>query len=255
MNIPFYKCNANGNDFIIISHSDDLDYKLFTKEKIKSICNYGKDSSIDGFILLHNIDDLNKMSYFNNDGSWETFCLNGLVCCSLLLKKEFGKNNYEIISNNILYKTIIVEQDFAKVELIQPIYHKKNIIINNYKADYLNSGAKHLIINYEDNWGSEQELKEKMKKIRYHKLFRPNGINVNFYKIINANTIQVRTYEKGIESIVDSCSSGSYACAYDYYKKNAHLKKINVINDGGTSQVIFGDNCKIFFFNKRINRI
>ena len=45
------------------------------------------------------------MDYYNNDGTWETFCLNGVICASLILKKEFDKNCFDIISNKILYIT------------------------------------------------------------------------------------------------------------------------------------------------------
>ena len=72
--------------------------------------------------------------------------------------------------------------------------------------------------------------------------FHPLGINVNYYKIIDKNTIAVKTYEKGVEKIMDSCASGSYACAYDYSNKNNIYGKIKVLNDGGISQIIFNES-------------
>ena len=166
MNIPFYKCNSNGNDFIIISHIDNLDYNFFTKEKIKSICNYEDQSFTDGFILLNTINGLNSMNYFNNDGSWETFCLNGLICCALLLNQEFKKNNFQIISNDILYNTKIVSEGYVQVELIKPTYKEKDLLINNYRADYLNSGAKHLVINFKGSWPEQNQIYKLSKNIR-----------------------------------------------------------------------------------------
>ena len=81
-----------------------------------------------------------------------------------------------------------------------------------------------------------------MRNIRYSSLFKPDGLNVNYYKIIKKNTLQVKTYEKGIEKIMQSCASGSYACAYDYSKKNNVYGKIKVLNDGGISQITFSEN-------------
>ena len=253
MNIPFYKCNSKGNDFLIISHQDSLDYKSFTREKIRSICNYGKKSSIDGFILLNNLNNFKSMDYYNNDGSWETFCLNGIVCSALVLKKEYSKNNFDIDSNDIKYKIDISNEGNVKVQMNRPVYKKKNIKIDNYNANYLNSGAKHLVVNYQDDWSNNQEILHIMQKMRYNRIFEPDGINVNFYKIINPGKIEVKTYEKGIESMMDSCASGSYACAYDYSIKNNYNKKINVINQGGNSQIIFGkDYNRNFFLSKGI---
>ena len=41
-----------------------------------------------------------------------------------------------------------------------------------------------------------------------------------------------------------SCASGSFACAYDYSKKNNINGKIKVLNDGGVSQIIFNQKYK-----------
>ena len=72
------------------------------------------------------------MDYYNNDGSWETLCINGLRWATMLLINE---------------------------------------------------------------------------------LLFPYGINVNYYKVIGSNTKEVKTYEKGIESTMQSCASGSFVCA------------------------------------------
>ena len=248
MNIPFYKCNSKGNDFIIIPHDNNLDYKFFSKDKIQSLCHYNSSSSMDGLILLNIKNNRIIMDYYNNDGSWETFCLNGVVCCSLVLFKELKSNQFDIISNNIVYKIEMIENNNVSVQIDKPIYKKKNIKIDNYRSDYLDSGAKHLVIHYKEGWKDIKVLKEKMQKMRYNKIFNPDGINVNFYKIIKPGIIEVKTYEKGIESLMDSCASGSYACAYDYSKKNSYNEKINVINDGGDSQIVFGEDYNRNFF-------
>lgn len=248
MKIPFYKCNSKGNDFIIILHSNNLNYKFFNQEKIKSICKYNNSASIDGLILLNKKNNLIFMDYYNNDGSWETFCLNGLVCCSLIISKEFKNDHFDIISNNLVYKIEMIANNNVQVEIDRPSYKKENIIIDNYEGDYLNSGAKHLVIEYKEKWENIIELKRKMKNMRYNEMFNPDGINVNFYKIINPGKIEVKTYEKGIESMMASCASGSYACAYDYSIKNNFNKKINIINDGGNSQIVFSENYNNNFF-------
>ena len=90
-----------------------------------------------------------------------------------------------------------------------------------------------------------------MMNIRNNSIFHPSGINVNYYKIIDKNTLAVKTYEKGIEKIMDSCASGSYACAYDYSSKNDIYGKIKVLNDGGISQITFSKCYKKNIFNAK----
>ena len=151
MNIPFYKCNSKGNDFIIISHLNSLNYQSFNPEKIKSICNYGNKKAVDGFILLNNKKNLKFMDYYNNDGSWETFCLNGIVCCALILQQESNENKFEIISNDIAYKIDIMNNKNVQVQMDKPSYEKRNIKIDNYKGECLDSGARHLVLNYNNS--------------------------------------------------------------------------------------------------------
>ena len=94
--------------------------------------------------------------------------------------------------------------------------------------------------NYKGDWNNDNTINQ-MKEIRFNDLFKPHGVNVNYYKVINNNCIEVKTYEKGIEKIMDSCASGSYACAFDYSFKNNIYKKIQVLNDGGNSQITFNN--------------
>ena len=247
MKVPFYKCNSKGNSFIIIFPSSSI---ILSSFQIKKICQSASNELVDGLILL-DIDknqQIASMHYYNNDGTWETFCLNGLICCVLILEKKFNKNNFIIVSNKTKYNTQIDGSYNVKVQIKKPVYKKKNIHVEHVIGDYLDSGAKHLVVNYLDAWGDNIKLKSEMKKIRENKLFYPSGINVNFYKILEPGLIQVKTYEKGIEEMMDSCASGSFASAYDYSMKNGYFDKIKIINDGGNSEVVFENNYKENFF-------
>jgi diaminopimelate epimerase len=125
----------------------------------------------------------------------------------------------------------------------EPNYKSKNILIENLKGDYIDSGAKHFVTELISKWPNNKNLIEIAKKIRYNDLVFPQGINVNFYKIINSDTIEVKTYEKGVEKLMQSCASGSFASAYVFHKKNNKKNnKINIINMGGNSFIIINKN-------------
>ncbi|MCH1472978.1 MAG: diaminopimelate epimerase, partial [Bacteroidia bacterium] len=75
-NIPFYKYQGTGNDFIIIN---DLDGHLST-EDIINLCDRKYGIGADGIIFMSKTKDVDfKMMYFNADGS-ESFCGNGSRC-------------------------------------------------------------------------------------------------------------------------------------------------------------------------------
>ena len=215
MKIPFYKCNGNGNTFILVLHNNTIKESIFNPIQIQKFCSSIENKLIDGLILINNKNNKIIMNYFNNDGSWETFCLNGLRCSSLLLRKKLNKKSINIICNNKLYKTKNLNDDFIQVELTKPTYKLKNVELDSYIGNFINSGAKHFVINHNNKWPSKNKLKEQLRKIRFNKLFSPKGTNVNFYKEIDSKTIRVKTYEKGIESMMQSCTSESFVCAYD----------------------------------------
>ena len=244
MQVPFYKCNGNGNTFIIIVSSTLKSQNFISKNKIKNVCYNIEDSIIDGFISANITNNKVIMNYYNNDGSWETFCLNGLRCLALVLNKNYNKNFFPIYSNNTLYNCKILDNQVVEVELGEPFYVMENIKIEKIIGNYINSGAKHFVYNQLNKWSNDYSLKLEMKNIRNHSLFAPEGINVNYYKIIGKNTIEVKTYEKGIEKIMKSCASGSFACAYDYSIKEKILGDIEVVNDGGNFIINFSKDYK-----------
>jgi len=262
MKVPFYKCNSKGNSFIIIFLS--IKISPLTSYQIQNICNSTDNQKVDGLILLDISDNSNiaTINYYNNDGSWETFCLNGIICCSLILKEK-KQYIHNIKTGSGLYSIKAIKNNLVQIELPNPISITFNsskvlkkesskfspILIDSFKCYYINSGAKHIVIRSEDNklFNDDLNLEKILKKIRYNKLFLPDGVNVNIYRSTGSNMIQVKTYEKGIEAMMPSCSSGSYACAYHYYHYHEPYTKIKILNDGGTSEIIFGDNKNLFF--------
>jgi len=239
MKITFYKCNANGNTFIIILHSNTIPKSFFTLEKIQDICYLNNKDLVDGLIVVNIKENIFDMDYYNNDGTWETFCLNGLRCVSLLISKKKKIKNVDIICNKIVFKTTILNDNFVKVKLPEPYYKSNDIKVVNLIGDFIDSGAKHFVIKYDEKWPGINRLVKISREIRYNTSLFPNGTNVNYYKILDSNKIEVKTYEKGIESMMPSCGSGSYACAYDFSKKQNYLGEIEVINEGGNFKFTF----------------
>jgi diaminopimelate epimerase len=72
------------------------------------------------------------------------------------------------------------------------------------------------------------------REIRYHQMFSPSGTNVNFIKPVGEDTIEIRTYERGVEDETLACGTGSTAAAIIAYLKGLVKKKpVKVITKGG----------------------
>ena len=94
------------------------------------------------------------------------------------------------------------------------------------------SKTKYFVINYKNDWPSNHIQKKIAQKIRFNNYFS-KGVNVNFFKVNNEG-LDVITYEKGIEKIMPSCASGSFACAYHcIFNNRIKNKDIYITNPCG----------------------
>ena len=213
MKIPFHKYHANSNDFILIL-SKDINKSNFNASLIASICDRSIGIGADGLFIISPSKKYDFfLDYYNSDGSWETFCANGSRCAAMFMLKLLKNNVNNIFETGATKHTYkLISNKLISMSMKIPCYKSKLLRIDNINGYFIDSGARHFVCEYkslEDN-----NILNDAIKIRYSNQFKPKGINVNFYKIINRNYIEIRTYEKGIESIMTSCSSGSAAVVF-----------------------------------------
>ena len=232
MIIPAVKANGNLNSFLIIDKKS-IPTVIIDEFFIKKISLAYNQSHIDGIVVIEQNKSTNyTVDYFNNDGTWETLCVNALRCIGLLLFKKYNFKNISISCGDGLHNIFIKNNSEIQVSMNKPEYRTDEIEVEGYKGYYLFAGAKHFVINYTNNWPDNNVLKSIAQKIRYNKYFE-NGVNVNFYKIIN-HSLDVITYEKGVENIMPSCASGSFACAYhNIFSNKLKNKDIYITNPSG----------------------
>ena len=100
------------------------------------------------------------------------------------------------------------------------------------KANFVNTGVPHTVIFVQ---GLDKiDVNALGREIRYHRHFAPAGTNVNFVEILNPDTIQIRTYERGVEAETLACGTGSIAGALiASLKIKEDINKIKVRTAGG----------------------
>ena len=231
MLLPFTKAHGTGNNFIILYLPECSTFDLNTS-LIKKLCNMNTGIGADGLITIDNHEKYDyKMDYYNNDGTWETMCVNGARCVGIFLKqKKIINNSACFITGDGEHLIKIIDESNVALTIYPPEYTSDEIYVENLSGFSVNSGAKHFVV--EINQDTNLEWESIGRKIRYSKHF-PEGTNVNFVKRINDNTLQVITYEKGIEKIMQSCGSGSVAAAYHMQKKYNLSCNLNIMVNGG----------------------
>ena len=231
MKTDFKKYQGTGNDFIIFNNLDASLPKL-TKEKIAHLCHRRFGIGADGLMLLEKADGYDfRMVYFNSDGSESTMCGNGGRC---LVKFAFDLG---LISDKTLFvaidgpHTAFVKNNDVHLGMMD-VYD----IERNPESAFLNTGSPH----YVELCTAVADINvfEKGKKIRYSEQFAPGGTNVNFLELLTENTIEVRTYERGVEDETYSCGTGVTAAAIIASYKG-YSSPIQVKTKGGNLQVSF----------------
>jgi diaminopimelate epimerase len=79
------------------------------------------------------------------------------------------------------------------------------------KGSFLDTGAPHLVI-FEEGL-EELDVMGLGRALRHDPAFAPGGTNVNFVRIADGSTVEIRTYERGVESETLACGTGSVASA------------------------------------------
>ena len=237
MKIKITKAHGTGNSFVII-HDNSNHHIITNPNFIKKVCSKKDGFNTDGMLLISEHKNFDyQLEYYNNDGTWETFCANGSRCAALFMhSNKFCSNSIKFLAGDGEHMVTIKNSNHISLSFRTPFFKSQNIISNSYAGYFIDSGAKHFATEVDKI--NKNTCYEIGSKIRYDKQFL-DGINVNFVKFLNKNSISVCTYEKGIENIVPSCGSGSVAAAFymDSIKKIS--SPLNIIVPGGALLLSF----------------
>jgi diaminopimelate epimerase len=240
--INFVKMSGGGNDFILIDNRKEL---LPEKKSslVKQVCQRKISVGADGVVLVEKSRKADfKMRIFNPDGSEAEMCGNGARCVALFSYKE------KITKKNMCFETKagiigaqIINDKKIKIEMSKPFDLKKDLKLKingkALKGSFINTGVPHTIIF--TSRIKTIEVEEIGRKIRRHKMFAPQGTNVDFVSLKDKSSIYLRTYERGVEAETLSCGTGSVASAIIAGLKKGLKSPVKVITQSGEIYTIY----------------
>jgi len=106
-------------------------------------------------------------------------------------------------------------------------------------ACFINTGVPHTVIFTDDI--EKVDVNGEGPAIRYHRLFKPKGTNVDWIEITGNNTIKIRTYERGVEGETLSCGTGSVAGAIAGFLAGRVSPPVKVIARSGEKLTVSFD--------------
>ena len=214
MQLHFYKYQGTGNDFVILDNRE----KIFDAKRtdiVAQLCDRRFGIGADGFMLLENADGYDfKMVYYNADGNESSMCGNGGRC---LVKFAYHlgvfKNECNFIAVDGKHHAFIDEQNRVHLHMIDV-----NSVEKGNDFHWLDTGSPHYVKFVEEQLPTYDVFTEG-KAIRNSERFKEEGTNVNFVQQTGAQSLFVRTYERGVEDETFACGTGVTACALAAHSK------------------------------------
>jgi len=212
--LPFSKMAGGGNDFVVIDNrSGDVADPI---ELTRRICTPHLSVGADGLILIESSERATfRVRYFNADGSVGEFCANGTRCAArfatmnviapkrMTIETGAGITGAEVGDGGMVTLTLPPPHSFRPD---RPLRVGSQLI----RGSSIVVGVPHYVIFLRDEIWS-QDIVPLGRAIRTHPEMQPQGANVNFVVVRAPNSIEVRTYERGVEAETLSCGSGVVA--------------------------------------------
>ncbi len=213
--VEFTKMAGAGNDFIIIDNRAK-EISENPARIAKRLCERKFSIGADGLLLLEKSKKADvRMRIFNPDGSEAEMCGNGVRCLAeFAFEKKITKSRFSVetpagrigaeVCGNIV-KAKLIDPTDLKLNFEVDVNGKKELL------NFINTGVPHVVkvVDRVEHF----DLSSLAPAVRYHAYFAPRGTNVNFISIKSDKSIDVRTYERGVEGETLACGTGSAASA------------------------------------------
>lgn len=238
MILPFDKYQGTGNDFIVVNDREGSLH--LAADVIQQLCDRRFGIGADGFIAIRRHPGYDfEMMYANSDGRESTMCGNG-GRCAVAFAKKWGYFNGPVA----IFKAIDGRhhaQMLSEVEVSLGMNEVAAIVEENGGLR-LDTGSPHFVGFEEGLPGPATDFASWARSVRMSAPYREAGINVNLVVPRGQGSLQMRTYERGVEGETLSCGTGAVAAAVAMHhraKWGAGTYSIEINTPGGKLKVGF----------------
>lgn len=248
MEIEFTKMHGLGNDFVVID-ATKTPFKL-TSAEIQKMANRRYGIGFDQMLVIEPMDNQQadfRFRIFNADGGEVGQCGNGARCVALYIRerKLSPKSEIRLMTLGGLLEIAHRPDQKIMVQMGIPRFEPEHIpfvtdkMENIYKLELadtsvplsvVNVGNPHAVIMVEQL--RSEEVQNLGELISRHERF-PEGVNVGFMQVIDAQQIRLRVYERGTGETL-ACGSGACAAMVVGRRNGLLQERVTVSQPGGT---------------------
>lgn len=237
MHWNFWKMHGAGNDFVL---GDDRQLTFPTDDPagIVRLCDRRRGIGSDGLLLIQPAtqpDAAFRMRFFNPDGGEADLCGNGARCIARLAH-DIGAApaDMHIETAAGLLRAICLDSG-VRLFFPPPRDWRLNLLISAsdtmWPVHFVNSGVPHAMVCVKEV--AAVNMTQLGTLIRHHRLFAPEGTNVNAVQITGHHSLAIRTFERGVEAETLACGTGMVAAALLATKLNLVRAPVTLHTAGG----------------------
>ncbi len=227
--------NGAGNDFVMLDNREGA--IQLDGAQIAHLCDRHRGVGADGLLLVEpaqNGADF-RMRYYNSDGGEAEMCGNGARCFARYATKVAGARDAISFETPAGLITAKFFGDLVQIGMSVPkglaLNHPLEIEGKKLAVHFVNTGVPHAVVLVEDL--ETTPVQQLGAALRYHPHFAPRGTNVNFFAPIEASSIAIRTYERGVEGETLACGTGVCAAAIIQHELTGADSPVRVKVQGG----------------------
>ncbi|GAB6036872.1 diaminopimelate epimerase [Fundidesulfovibrio butyratiphilus] len=218
--VPFFKMQGCGNDFVIIDNRVQRVPVSVMDEWARRVCRKSFGVGADGMIFLDAAPEGSGYDYiwhfYNADGSRAEMCGNGSRCAARLANLLGMAGPEHVLGTDAGgIGAKVLPNGQVRVRLTKPQGLRTAIALDvdgqSLTAHFVNTGVPHTVVFFDDV--SSVDVKALGRAIRFHPEFAPAGTNANFVGVTGSGSLNLRTYERGVEDETYACGTGACASA------------------------------------------
>jgi diaminopimelate epimerase len=210
------KMHGAGNDFLVADGSTAPSLERLLPGLVARLCHRRLGLGADGVLLLLPAGVRRaRVVYWNADGTPAAFCANGTRCAARFVAERWGWPESVLETGfAALPASVAGRQVTLQLPAPEAVHEWCDLGVDgeSVRARFLVVGVPHLVVpvTWSDFW--ERPLEPLAPSLRRHEALPPGGANVSFVRR-GAESLEVRSFERGVEGETLSCGSGDVAVA------------------------------------------
>lgn len=214
MSIKFHKMHGLGNDFMLIDAREQT--LALNEARIQQWADRHIGVGFDQLLVLDATDEAQAFTYtiYNQDGSSAGQCGNGARCAAAyLFRQQSSLSQCELITPTSRMHCQHAEDGDIVVKFPAPEFKQMEFSFHygseQRLATIVDVGNLHAVINSPN---LQSEAVAEIAQVLQNDSHFPDGINVSFMQELDADSISLRVYERGVGE-TQACGSAAVAAA------------------------------------------